>query len=72
MKLELNEIKIGDKVRAAYPTNSAVFVYYGEVVALDQHTVTIQTFDGCVCVPATSRIFTDEPAPVLSLRKDKV
>lgn len=68
MRLNLNEIRVGDKIRAAFPSGDAYFIYFGEVVSINQHTVELKTFNGCIAVPSSSRLFNDEPAPVYILK----
>jgi hypothetical protein len=72
MRLHITEIKIGDKIKIAYPSEGFKFVYYGEVTSISKHTIELKTFDGFIALPAeTCRVFTDEPAPVYRLTGDK-
>jgi len=70
MRLSLKELRVGDKVRAAFESKNAYFHYIGEVVSINLYTVKLRTFDGYISVPNTCRIFNDEPAPVYFLTKE--
>lgn len=70
MRLYLKDLRVGDKVRAAFESKDAYFHYIGEVVSINLYTVKLRTFNGYINVPSTCRIFNDELAPVYSLTKE--
>lgn len=72
MRLDLRDLRVGDRVRAAFETKELYFHYFGEVVAINKNTVELKTINGCVTIlTTTTRIFNDEPAPVYLLKGGK-